>query len=130
MNNSNKRRVEEFFTLSNAGETDACFALFSDDLVWTDMGTSRFAGTYRGKHAVMTQLLGPLFASLEGGITMEIEDMIGEGDKVVVQARGSAKTRDGQEYNNVYCQVFTLRDNKIIEVVEYCDTALIQQVLG
>ncbi len=126
----NKAVVAQFYALSNAGEIDLCFELLSDDLTWTDIGTTCFAGTYRGKQAVMEQLLGPLFGQLQGGIRMEIDDMIMEGNKVVAEGRGFALTQSGDAYNNSYCQIFTLRNGKICAVTEYCDTALVNQVLG
>lgn len=128
--NQNREVVEKFFALSNSGDSEGCFKLFSDDVVWTDIGTSRFAGTYSGKQSVLNDLIIPLFSQLKAGIQMRLENVISEGDQVVVQANGFAETLDGVPYNNSYCQVFRLRDGRICSVVEYCDTALINQVFG
>ena len=46
------------------------------------------------------------------------------GDRVVVLARGEVKTVRGEDYNNEYCFVFRMREGKVLEVREYCDTAL------
>lgn len=126
----NKAIVAQFYALSNAGETELCFELFSDDVTWTDIGTTRFAGRYQGKQAVLDELLGPLFSLLDGGIRMEIDDMIGEGNKVVAIGRGFGHTPHGEAYNNTYCQIFTLVNSKICAVTEFCDTALVNQVFG
>jgi len=55
--------------------------------------------------------------------------IIADGEYVVVESRGKVTTKAGKPYHNQYCQVFRLIDDKIVEVVEYCDTALIDAVL-
>jgi ketosteroid isomerase-like protein len=126
----NKRIVFSFFENANKGNIDASLELLSDGLIWTGVGTSRFSGTYNGKEKVLQDLIGPLFSSLKQGIYSTVENMIAEGNRVVVQATGKAETLDGKEYNNTYCFVFKIEEGKICEVVEYCDTALINEVFG
>ncbi|MEW9797899.1 nuclear transport factor 2 family protein [Alteromonas sp. CYL-A6] len=127
---TSKDIVRHFFALSEAGKTEECFALFSEDLQWTNHGSSSLSGTYNGKPEVMSALLGPLFSTLKAGIQMQIEDMTAEGSKVVVQAKGFAETKDGIPYNNTYCMIFEIRDNSIVAVEEYSDTLLIESVFG
>ena len=126
----NKEIVKAFFDYSNHGDMDSSLELLSDNLVWTDMGTSRFAGTYEGKETVLGELIGPLFSQLKSGIHTTIENIVSEGEYVVVQSSGRAETTEGVEYNNSYCQIFRVTNGKISEVVEYCDTALIGTVFG
>jgi ketosteroid isomerase-like protein len=52
-----------------------------------------------------------------------------EGDRVVVEWEGDAKTSAGTPYCNQYCMVFTLRDGKIKQVNEYFCTILADNVL-
>ena len=125
-----KETVMLFFSAANEGDMDTSMQLFADELVWTDIGTTRFAGRYEGKTQVMENMVGPLFSQLEAGIHTTIENVIFEGEQVVVQSTGRAKTLDGTAYENAYCQIFTVRNGKIIEVVEYCDTALVNAVFG
>ena len=54
----------------------------------------------------------------------ENKAIIAEDDRVVVLARGEVKTVRGEDYNNSYCFVLTMRDGKIVELREYMDTAL------
>lgn len=109
---------------------DTCLALLSDDVVWTNTGSTRFSGTFSGKQALLEQLLGPLFGQLKAGIRSEIEGLTAEGDIVVAQTSGVAETLDGTPYNNTYCQVIRIADGKIAEVKEYFDTALVNSVFG
>lgn len=126
----NKRIVQTFYDSGARGDMDACFALLADDIQWTNIGSTRFSGTYTGKQALIEQLLGPLFGQLKAGISSSIENMIAEDDYVVALTQGTAETKDGKPYNNSYCQVIRIRDGKITEVKEYFDTELTSSVFG
>lgn len=126
----NKQVVLDFYDAGARGDMDACFALLADDVTWTNIGSTKFSGTYIGKQAIVDDLLGPLFSQLKAGISSQIERLTAEGDIVVAQTSGTAETMDGTPYNNTYCQVIRIRDGQIAEVKEYMDTALIDSVLG
>ena len=52
---ANKQVALDFFEAGNRGDMDRCAELLSDDIVWTDIGTTRFSGTYSGKQTVATR---------------------------------------------------------------------------
>ena len=126
----NKQVVLDFYEAGARGDMDACFALLADDVTWTNIGTTKFSGTYIGKQAIAEDLLGPLFGELKAGISSQLEQLTAEGDIVVAQTSGTAETMDGTPYNNTYCQVMRIRDGQIAAVKEYMDTALIDSVFG
>ena len=126
----NKQVVRNFYSAGARNDMDAAFALLADDITWTNIGSTRFSGTYTGKKALEERLLGPLFGKLKAGIASTIENLIAEGEYVVAQTTGSAETLDGKAYNNSYCQVIRIRSGKIAEVKEYFDTALTEAIFG
>lgn len=126
----NKQIVQKFYDASNGGDMEACFNLVSDEVVWTNIGTTSLSGVFRGKDELTGKLLGPLFGQLKAGIKMNVLRLIAEGDYVVAQASGEAETHDGRSYNNTYCWVIRLRGGKIVEVTEYIDTELVTSVFG
>ena len=126
----NKQLVIDFYAAGARGDMETCFALLADDVTWTNIGTTKFSGTYAGKQALVEQLLGPLFSQLKAGISSDIERLTAEGDVVVAQTAGTAEMHDGTPYNNTYCQVIRIQDGKIAEVKEYFDTALVDAVFG
>jgi ketosteroid isomerase-like protein len=126
----NKHLVQSFYEAGNRGDMDTCFSLISDEIVWTNIGTTAVSGTYRGKAELMEGLLGPLFESLKGGISSTVVKLIAEGDTVVAQTSGEAETKDGVAYNNTYCQVIRIKDGQFAEVTEYFDTHLAGSVFG
>jgi len=126
----NKQVVIDFYEAGARGDLDTCFALLADDISWTNIGSTKFSGTYIGKQAIAEDLLGPLFSQLRAGISSEIERLTAEGNIVVAQTSGTAETVDGVPYNNTYCQVIRICDGEIADVKEYMDTALIESVFG
>lgn len=126
----NKQVVLDFYAAGARGDMDTCFSLLADDVTWTNIGSTRFSGTYTGKQAIATDLLGPLFGQLKAGISSQVERLIAEDDIVVAQTSGTAETTNGTPYNNTYCQVIKIRNGQILAVKEYMDTALIDSVFG
>lgn len=126
----NKQVVLDFYEAGARGDMESCLGLLADDVVWTNIGSTRFSGSYSGKAALLDELLGPLFGQLKAGISSRIEQLIAEGDIVVAQTAGTSETLDGVPYNNSYCQVIRIDDGKIAEVKEYFDTALVDAVFG
>lgn len=126
----NKDVVRAFYAAGDVGDVETAMGLMSDEISWTNIGSTDFSGTFEGKDDLAANLLGPLFSRLQAGIKSTIDLMVAEGDYVVVQDRGTAETIDGRPYNNTYCHIFRIEEGKIVEVTEFFDTALAQRVLG
>ena len=121
----NKRIVQNFYDASNRGDMDTCLDLISDDITWTNIGTTSLSGTFQGKEELTEKLLGPLFGQLKQGITTTVHRLIAEKDHVVAHTSGTAETIEGQPYNNTYCWIIKIRDGNFAEVIEFMDTELI-----
>jgi len=52
-----------------------------------------------------------------------------EGDRVVGLMQGGGPTKDGHNYEQTYCEIFTIRDGKILEMHNFFDTVLVEQCL-
>ena len=103
----------------------------SDDVRWTIIGTTKYSGTMNGKQEIIDKLLRPITSELESMGSNQVDNVIAEGDYVVVQQHASGrKTKTGNSYNNTYCLVYKVIDGKIKEITEYCDTELITAAFG
>ncbi|MEL7043532.1 MAG: nuclear transport factor 2 family protein [Pseudomonadota bacterium] len=122
--------VARWLELAGSGDIDGAMALFAEDAVWSNIGSTRFSGDFVGVQGILEGLIGPLFAELESGIASDLEAIVADGDRAVVLSKGKARTRGGTDYNNTYAQVFTVRDGRITGVREYMDTALVDAVFG
>ncbi len=127
---SNRRVLQDAFARLAEGDGRAFVGALADDVRWTIRGSTAWSRTYDGRDAVLAELLEPLFAGFAGPrYRATAERILADGDHVVVLARGAAATRAGARYDNEYCYVCRLEGGRIVELVEYLDTALVEAVL-
>lgn len=123
---SSRETVQRWFDLIAKGDAQGAFALFSDDVTYILKGTTPVSGVYRGMRAIVEDFFTPWRKQIVGDLVLTVDELIGDGNRVVALARGKAKTIHGLPYDNDYAFVFGLRDGKICEVIEYLDTALVE----
>jgi ketosteroid isomerase-like protein len=126
----NKQLLQHIFAELAQGNSRPLVESMADDFQWTVAGSSRWSGAFKGKDAVLNQLLGPLRAQIDGRIKTMPLRFIAEDDFVVIEARGNNTTKAGKPYNNHYCFVARLGDGKLREITEYMDTELVSSVLS
>ncbi len=126
----NKQVIRDFFAALSNGESERVRELLHKDVTWTIIGDTPVSRTFQGIEDFETGILGAVFQQIDAaaGVSVEILELIAEGDKVVARAEGKIKGKFGP-YNNTYCHVFTVRDGKIIDDTEYLDTVLIERSL-
>ena len=120
----NKRIIAEAFDGLARADAGAFIDAMADDFTWIIEGQSKCSFRFEGKDAVERDLVPPLFANFATPYRNFAEEIIAEGDRVVVLARGEVKTVRGEDYNNSYCFVLRMRGGKMVELREYMDTAL------
>ena len=104
---------------------------WESDGVWIILGSTRWSGVYSGKAEIARNLLMPLTAEMASLGKFEIENLIAEGNYVVVQGHATGRiTKSGKPYNNTYCLVYEIVAGKIRRLTEYCDTELITSIFG
>lgn len=130
MRGTNREIVQAALDAVTRGDIDALMNTLADDVKWTFFGSHRFAGTFHGKDALLTGLFAVIGEVLEDGIRLDVRSISADGERVVVEAKGRARSKQGLEYNNDYCLVFDLADGRIRHVREYLDTALVTRVFG
>jgi len=126
----NKKLLERVFAALKSGNGQPFVEIMADDFCWTVLGTTSWSGTYRGKKAVLEELLRPLFAQFADRYTNTAHRFIAEGDHVVVECRGRATTKAGKAYHNAYCYICRLDGGRLTELTEYLDTELVSSALG
>jgi ketosteroid isomerase-like protein len=123
---SSRETVQRWFDLIAKGDAPGAFALFTDDVTYVLKGTTPVSGTYRGLKQIVEDFFTPWRKQIVGDIALTVDELIGDGNRVVALAHGKAKTIHNRPYDNDYAFVFGLRDGKIAEVIEYLDTALVE----
>ena len=126
----NKQLMQRVFAGLAEGNSRPLVEAMADDFSWTVIGRNPWSRTYKGKQAVLKELLAPLSARIEGRIKTVPHRFIAEDDFVVIEARGNNTTKSGKPYNNTYCFVVRLAEGKMRELTEYMDTELVTEALG
>ena len=126
----NKAIVTSVFAALAEGNRRPFADAMADDFSWTITGHGPWARTWRGKAAVRSGLMAPLFAQFADMYRNQATRIVCEGDTVVVESRGSVATLAGSRYDNHYCYVIDMQDGKMRSLTEYMDTALAEAVLS
>lgn len=122
----NQKIVQQWFSHIAAGDAAQAFALFADDIVYDLKGSTPVSGVYRGIEQIVSDFFTPWRRQIDGPLVVVVDELIGEGERVVALGHGEAKTIYGLPYNNEYAFVFTVRAGRITRVEEYLDTALVE----
>ena len=125
-----KDKLRRAFQGLNSGNPGEWLGLFADDLVWRATPSEVFPSVLRGKGEVITRLFGALTAKLAAPPRIHVDELIGEGDRIVALAHGEAKTKRGEAYDQSYCFIFRFRGDQVVEVDERFDSALVNRVLA
>jgi ketosteroid isomerase-like protein len=118
----NKKLVGLFFRKVSTADPSIA-EMLAEDVVWWVPSGSALAGSYQGKTRVLE-----LMASGTGRydaaqpLTIEVQEMVAEGDSVAVQMVLRATTARGEDYENHYHFLFKVRAGQIHKVKEYVDT--------
>jgi ketosteroid isomerase-like protein len=118
---ANKAVAREFFAHLNAGRIDEGLGLFGETGEWWVAGENG-PGSSKGMRDIAEQfrwvLTGP-----GKGVQFTERGIVAEGDQVVFEAVASGLLTSGNEYQNRYCFILTIRDGEIVGAHEYMDTA-------
>ncbi len=121
---ANKALIRTAFDGLAQADASAFLDLMGDEFCWIVEGQSKWSMRFDGKEAVQRDLIRPLFANFATPYRNFAEEIIVDGDRVVVLCRGKVKTTRGADYNNSYCFVIRMAGGKMVELREYMDTAL------
>lgn len=101
-----------------------------DDVTMTITGEFSWSRTFTGKESVLRDLYGYVGSKIAGPNRSHPHHFIGGGDWVVIETRGDNTLHDGTPYRNHYCILYRLDAGRIVEIREYQDSAMVEQVLG
>ena len=128
---ANKQLVQQVYTDSTNRSGTTFIDHIADDVSWIVTGQYSWSGVFKGVDAINNGLMGHLRSLLDAARPRTVAfNFIAEGDYVVVEARGDNVTKSGERYDNQYCMVWRIENGRIKEIKEYCDSALVERVLG
>jgi ketosteroid isomerase-like protein len=122
--------VERFFSALEEADVEAFLSIWADDGVQEmPYAPDGFPRRLEGKEAIRQQYsaLPTNFRSMR--FPREILPLA-DPDRFLVRYRGEIELRAGGRYDNTYVGIFTLRDGRIVELVEYFDPIVLQRAFG
>ena len=95
---NNKQIVERFFEAMNAGDIEAIVDAYAQDGQLHTMGQTLISGSFTREQ--IAESAGRIYEVFPQGIRFDIIDMVGDGDKVAVEATSEGEHVAGQTYSN------------------------------
>ena len=127
---ANKTLVQQVYADSAARSGTTFIDHLAEDASWIVTGQYSWSHQFKGREAILNGLMGhfrSFFAERPRTLAFNV---IADGDFVAVEARGDNVTKAGLRYDNQYCLVYRIENGKIKEIKEYCDSTLVERVLG
>jgi len=120
--------VRKIFAGLEHGDGAAFFAHVADDVDWTVMGTHPLAGHYKSKADFTAATFAKLGKVLPEGAELHVDDLFIAGDVAIVELHSMATAKNGFRFDNHYCWICYFRDNKIVRVRAYLDSAMVARL--
>jgi ketosteroid isomerase-like protein len=100
------------------------------DAVWVEAEGFPYGGTYVGPHAIVANVFRRL-ATEWIGYRAAVASYVVDGDQVVAFGEYSGTYKaTGRWMRAAFAHHYTLRGGKIVRMVQYVDSYLVQQALG
>jgi hypothetical protein len=123
----NTKIVQDAYAAFGRGDIQTLLTYFADDIVWNAVyGTGSHvptSGERRGKAAV-----AEFFKQVADNVhfsRFEPKEFIATGDKVVALGHYTATTPIKKSFDSDFAMVFTLRNGKVTDFQEFCNSAAI-----
>lgn len=121
----NERLIRGYFEVLTGTAVDISLEdFFASDIVWHLPPSNPMANPNprAGRAAVMALLGSGVAVYRPGSIHIDLQRIIADADHVVAQFSLKAVLANGNDYDNRYLFLFSIRDGKINGVWEYLDT--------
>jgi uncharacterized protein len=126
----NKALMQEIFEGISQGDARLFYSHLSQNATITITGQYSWSQVIVGKERIANDLYGHVRSRLAERGKTHAYHFLADGDWVVVEARGDMVTKSGAAYRNDYCLLYRLQDDLIVEIKEYEDSMLCEQLLG
>ena len=123
------KQVQNIFNNLDNGENEKFFEHVADDVCWKVMGTHPLAGTYSSKQDFLAHTFARLNRILKEGVVLKVIGIIVQNDTAAVELETHSSALNGMPFNNRYCWIVKFKNEIIVEVRAYLDSALVQKVI-
>ena len=107
--------MTDYLDAARRGDWDTAFGYFAEDIVMRVPGRSRFAGDRHGKQAAIGYIASVREHFREGGIELELVDMLDSGDRVALLVVERFH-REGGTVEIRRANVYRVENDAIVEI--------------
>lgn len=105
------------------GDLDGALAMMDEDIVWHQAQGLPHGGTYNGLETVRAVVFDPLDERWWDDFEVDAQEILGDGDHVVVLGRYTARAKGtGAPLDVPFAHVWRFRDGKAIRFHQFTDT--------
>lgn len=127
---TNKVVVQRWFEAVARGDEAGILALLADDFQFESMVMKPEWMHYRWDRNQFAAAPAGMSQIMKRPIVMTMGEMIGEGDKIAVEATSDGEMKNGKRYNNSYHFAIRVRGDQICEIKEYSCSFLANDCFG
>lgn len=120
--------VQQLYSAFAEGDASRMEELLSDTQ-WNEAAGMPYGGTYRGFAEVAANVFGPITSDVQG-FSAKPDEIIPAGDDRVLALGTYRGTGSGGEVAVPFAHLWTVRDGRVTNVVQYADTHLFRQAIG
>lgn len=117
----------EFLTALKDRDIERLEALLAEDYDYWLIGDLPYSGSLN--KTKFLELVNSLCRLMEGPLTIDVDDITAEEDRVSITAKGNMVAVNGSPYINHYHFLFTIKDGKILKLREYLDAQKVKDLL-
>jgi len=124
--------VHIFYEALRNQDMEAANAVLTDDVELYIVGRTPVSGRWVGKDHGMVELATKVFSLIEPGtwnFGRNYKIVCADDAAVVAMFEGGGKSIHGHDYTQTYMELFNFRDQKISNIYEMIDTAMIETSL-
>ena len=132
MNAEQKKELirSTWHTLLTKGDVEGALRNFADDVEWWICGSlPGTSGLKKGKQDVRAWFSGGPNV-FPNGLQTEVRYFHIDGDTVIAEVRNHGQVSNGKTYDNYYCFVFELKNDKIHRIREYVDMLTVKEAMA
>ena len=128
----NRELIERWYKALSDGDFERMMAMHPDDVVFNLVGSTPISGRSVTKEVVFGQVIAQVVDSLIPE-TVKFGDnyriMAADDNCVVAIMQGGGMGKNGEQYAQTYCHIFTIKDGLIVEVHDFFDTVVAEKVV-
>ena len=121
--------VNQALEMLKEGDFESYETLLDENMYFKMTGNTALSGEAHSKTEFLGTV-GRVMDYLKDPIKLELKEIIDGGDTIVSISTGSSTTKKGEAYNNEYCHVWKVKNNKIVSLIEYLDTQMLSEMLS